>query len=107
MPNKETPAADEPRSYRYRDCLDGTAPIPKDALGNAIFSLLMAGGMTTFMVSFNGVRHSGLSFFFESLWLYPVIFCLAMASCTSTVRWPTWARASCSRASPGHAATWP
>ena len=79
MPNKETPAADEPRSYRYRDCLDGTAPIPKDALGNAIFSLLMAGGMTTFMVSFNGVRHSGLSFFFESLWLYPVIFCLAMA----------------------------
>lgn len=79
MPNKETPAADEPRSYRYRDCLDGTAPIPKDALGNAIFSLLMAGGMTTFMVSFNGVRHSGLSFFFDSLWLYPVIFCLAMA----------------------------
>lgn len=73
------PSGCEPRRYTYRDCLDGTAPVPRDALGNAIFTLLMAGGMATFMVSFNGVRHSGLSFFFGSHWLYPVIFCIAMA----------------------------
>lgn len=79
VPSQPASAGSEPRRYTYRDCLNGTAPIPTDALGNAIFTLLMAGGMATFMVSFNGIRHSGLSFFFESHWLYPVIFCIAMA----------------------------
>lgn len=73
------PKARKPRRYGYRDCLDGTAPVPQDALGNALFSLLMAGGMVTFMVTFNGVRHGGLGFVATSHWLYPLVFCIALS----------------------------
>lgn len=73
------PEPSKPHLYGYRDCLDGTAPVPQDTLGNAIFSLLMAGGMVTIMTTFNGMRHSGLDFFAVSHWLYPVVFCIAMA----------------------------
>lgn len=72
------PRAAKPRRYGYHDCLDGTAPVPQDALGHAIFSLLMAGGMVTVMTTFNGVRHGGIDFVITSHWLYPLVFCIAM-----------------------------
>ena len=76
LPHLPEPA--KPRLYGYRDCLDGTAPAPKDALGKAVFGILMGGGMVTFMTTFNGLRHTGLDFLASSHWLYPVVFSIAM-----------------------------
>ncbi len=64
--------------YTFRECLDGTAPVPQDPFGKGLFQLLMAGGMTTFMVTFNGVLHDGLSFIITSHWMYPLILCLSL-----------------------------
>lgn len=63
--------------YTYIDCLKGITPGPRGANGAATFQVLMVGGMVTFMVTINGLRHLGLAFFALSHWLYPLMFCLA------------------------------
>lgn len=76
--------SNEPRThetYSYWDCVSGKAPVPRDLLGKSMFSLLMAGGMVTFMVTFNGVLHSSanvLSFILQSHWMYPLVVCISL-----------------------------
>lgn len=75
----------EPRAhetYSYLDCVSGKAPVPRDILGKSMFGLLMAGGMTTFMVTFNSVSHSGasiLDFIIQSHWMYPLVICISLS----------------------------
>lgn len=75
----------EPRAhktYSYFDCVSGKAPVPRDILGKSMFGLLMAGGMTTFMVTFNSVSHSGasvLDFIIQSHWMYPLVICISLS----------------------------
>lgn len=38
----------------------------------------MTGGMVAFMTTANGLRNTGLGFIESSLWLYPLIFCIAL-----------------------------
>lgn len=61
----------------YLDCLTGKAQVPHTVNGSTIFQTLMVGGMVTCMATFNGIHHSGLSFFITSHWLYPLVFCIA------------------------------
>ena len=63
--------------YTYLDALRGKVPVPQGANGATIFRVLMVGGMVTFMVTFNGIRHTGLDFLMQSHWLYPLMFCVA------------------------------
>lgn len=69
-------------TYSYLDCVGGKAPVPHDLLGKSMFSLLMAGGMTTFMVTFNGVLHSSanvLGFIIQSHWMFPLVVCISLS----------------------------
>lgn len=66
------------RTYSYIDCVMGIAPVPHDYFGGSVFKLLMAGGMTTVMVTFNSIIHSGVGFVLESIWMYPLILCLSL-----------------------------
>ena len=82
--NKHNNKATEPNSTQastskctYLDCLAGKAPVPRTVNGSTIFQTLMVGGMVTCMVTFNGIHHSGPSFFITSHWLYPMVFCIA------------------------------
>ena len=63
--------------YTYADCLKGVVPVPKNPAEKFIFQLLMVGGMVTFMVTINGVMHSGVEFFLSAHWMYPLVFYLA------------------------------
>lgn len=65
------------RRYSYRDALRGEVPVPQTINGATVFKVLMVGGMVTFMVTVNGVRHTGFEFLAQSHWLYPLMFCLA------------------------------
>ena len=65
------------RRFTYRDCMQGTVPVPRMTNGATIFKVLMVGGMVTFMVTINGIRHTGFEFLAQSHWLYPVMFSLA------------------------------
>ena len=60
----------------YLDCLKGKASVPKERAGMLLFQALMIGGMVTIMTSFNGYRHSGLDFFINYHWMYPLTFCI-------------------------------
>jgi hypothetical protein len=60
----------------YLDCLRGKASVPKERAGMLLFQALMIGGMVTIMTSFNGYRHSGLDFFINYHWMYPLTFCI-------------------------------
>lgn len=62
----------------YADCLCGRAPVPHNANGDTLFQVMMCGGMVAFMTTINGLRNTGLSFLESSLWLYPLIFCIAL-----------------------------
>ena len=64
--------------YSYAECVNGTAPVPHDPFGKSLFQLLMAGGMVTFMVSFNGILHYGPEFLVSSHWMYPLILCISL-----------------------------
>lgn len=66
-----------PQRCTYRDCLMGRANVPAHGPGKAAFTLLMVGGMVTFMATFNGVLSSGLGFFAHAHWMYPLVFCIA------------------------------
>ena len=78
------PATDshtERRTYAFRECLNGTASVPRDPAGKGLFQILMAGGMVTFMATFNGVIHSDasvLDFIASSHWIYPLIMCISL-----------------------------
>lgn len=64
------------RRCSYLDCLKGKASVPKERAGMLLFQALMIGGMVSIMTSFNGYRHSGLDFFFDYHWMYPLTFCI-------------------------------
>ena len=72
-----TQEEEHPRPFSFIECLDGTAGAPRATASKSIFQLMMLAGMISVMVTFNGIRHAGLGFFFESHWLYPIAFCLA------------------------------
>ena len=63
--------------YTYMDCLRGITPVPRTPNGATIFRVLMVGGMVTFMVTVNSIRHTGFEFLMQSHWLYPLMFCIA------------------------------
>lgn len=73
----ENPESRNVKHYTYRDCLNGSAPVPHGKNGSTLFQVLMVGGMVTFMVTINGLHNVGPAFFLQSHWLYPVIFCIA------------------------------
>lgn len=52
--------------------------MPHHANGDTLFQAMMTGGMVAFMTTINGLRNTGLDFLSESLWLYPLIFCIAL-----------------------------
>lgn len=60
----------------YLDCLRGKASVPKERAGMLLFQALMIGGMVSIMTSFNGYRHSGLEFFVNYHWMYPLTFAI-------------------------------
>ena len=64
--------------YTFRECLDSTAPVPHDPFGKGLFQLMMAIGMTTIMVSFNGILRDGFDFLLTSHWMYPVVLCISL-----------------------------
>ena len=64
--------------YTFQECLNGTAPVPQDPFGKGLFQLLMALGMTTFMVTFNGILRDGPGFLLDSHWMYPLILCISL-----------------------------
>lgn len=64
-------------NYTYIDCLLGKTPVPRTPNGKTLFLVLMTGGMVTFMVTVNGIRHTGLGFLTQSHWLYPLMFAIA------------------------------
>lgn len=66
----------------YLDCLTGKAQVPHTVNGSTIFQTLMVTGMVACMVTFNGIHHSGPSFFITSHWLYPLVFCIAFLART-------------------------
>ena len=72
-----TPAVDGQTHYSYVDCLKGNVPVPLTPNGKTLFQVLMVGGMVTFMVTMNGIAHTGLGFLAQSHWLYPLMFALA------------------------------
>lgn len=78
-PSSQVTAAEaaEPERYTYAQCLRGEVPVPTGANGKTLFQVLMVGGMVTFMVTANGLRNTGLEFFANSHWLYPLMFALA------------------------------
>lgn len=80
MPNNASEAQyAQPEHCTYLDCLSGRAHVPHGGFEQFIFQLLMAGGMVTFMVNFNGVLHyGGLGFYPHGLWLLPIVFCIAL-----------------------------
>lgn len=61
----------------YFDCLADRADTPTDPTEKLLFQFLMVGGMVTIMATFNGVRHSGLSFLATHHWIYPLVACVA------------------------------
>jgi hypothetical protein len=61
----------------YLDCLAGRADVPQDPVGKLLFTLLMTGGMVTFMVSVNALHHGGLADLRSSLWMFPLVACIA------------------------------
>lgn len=80
----ELETTESPRAT-YLDCLKGTAPVPRGGVEKKTFTLLMVGGMVTFMVNFNGVLHSGLGFYPHGVWLIPIVFCIAFLVKTQLV----------------------
>lgn len=52
--------------------------MPHHANGDTLFQVMMTGGMVAFMTTANGLRNTGLGFLENSLWLYPLIFCIAL-----------------------------
>lgn len=80
----KTETTQSPR-VTYLDCLKGTAPVPRGGVEKKTFTLLMVGGMVTFMVNFNGVLHSGLGFYPHGVWLIPIVFCIAFLVKTQLV----------------------
>lgn len=61
----------------YSDCLMGRVALPQDAAGKLLFRFFMIAGMVTFMVTFNGLRHSGFAFLGTHHWVYPLVACVA------------------------------
>ena len=72
-----TTAASNEMHYSYVDCLKGNVPVPLTPNGKTLFQVLMVGGMATFMVTMNGIAHTGLGFLTQSHWLYPLMFAVA------------------------------
>ncbi|MDO4501941.1 MAG: DUF2798 domain-containing protein [Coriobacteriia bacterium] len=72
----------QPPRYTYADCLQGRVKPPAPgAPGKMLFTFLMVGGMVTFMVTFNGLRHADwnlLWFLTHNLWMYPVIMAIGL-----------------------------
>ena len=60
----------------YLDCLRGKASVPQERAGMLLFQSLMIAGMVLIMTSFNGYRHSGMDFFINYHWMYPLTFCM-------------------------------
>lgn len=75
--NRSTGAT--PGHVTYLDCITGKAPVPTEGIEQFAFRVLMAGGMVTFMVNFNGILHyGGLGFYPHGLWMLPLVFCIAL-----------------------------
>ena len=62
----------------YRDCLCDATPHTVDPVAQLLFTVLIIGGMVTFMATFNGLRQIGIAFFIHSHWFYPLIFVCAL-----------------------------
>ena len=62
----------------YRDCLCDATPHTVDPVAQLLFTVLIIGGMVTFMATFNGLRQLGITFFIHSHWFYPLIFVCAL-----------------------------
>lgn len=78
---QETAAAttEASRKATYADAIMGRIQPPKEGPGKLAFQVLMVGGMVSFMATLNGIEHAGLEFFTNhSLWMYPLVFCIAM-----------------------------
>ena len=53
-------------------------PHTVDPVAQLLFTVLIIGGMVTFMATFNGLRQLGITFFIHSHWFYPLIFVCAL-----------------------------
>lgn len=76
-PSDQLPNAPATR-ITYRDCLCDATPHTIDPVAQLLFTVLIIGGMVTFMATFNGLRQLGITFFFHSHWFYPLIFVCAL-----------------------------
>ncbi len=76
-PSDQLPSAPATR-ITYRDCLCDATPHTVDPVAQLLFTVLIIGGMVTFMATFNGLRQLGITFFIHSHWFYPLIFVCAL-----------------------------
>lgn len=76
-PSDQLPNAPATR-ITYRDCLCDATPHTVDPVAQLLFTVLIIGGMVTFMATFNGLRQLGITFFIHSHWFYPLIFVCAL-----------------------------
>ena len=76
-PSYQLPSAPATR-ITYRDCLCDATPHTVDPVAQLLFTVLIIGGMVTFMATFNGLRQLGITFFIHSHWFYPLIFVCAL-----------------------------
>lgn len=76
-PSYQLPSASATR-ITYRDCLCDATPHTVDPVAQLLFTVLIIGGMVTFMATFNGLRQIGITFFIHSHWFYPLIFVCAL-----------------------------
>lgn len=76
-PSDQLPSASATR-ITYRDCLCDATPHTVDPVAQLLFTVLIIGGMVTFMATFNGLRQLGITFFIHSHWFYPLIFVCAL-----------------------------
>lgn len=76
-PSDQLPNAPATR-ITYRDCLCDATPHTIDPVAQLLFTVLIIGGMVTFMATFNGLRQLGITFFIHSHWFYPLIFVCAL-----------------------------
>lgn len=76
-PSDQLPSAPATR-ITYRDCLCDATPHTVDPVAQLLFTVLIIGGMVTFMATFNGLRQIGITFFIHSHWFYPLIFVCAL-----------------------------
>lgn len=84
-PSDQLPNAPATR-ITYRDCLCDATPHTIDPVAQLLFTVLIIGGMVTFMATFNGLRQLGITFFFIHTGFTRLFLCVLCSCVLLSVR---------------------